>query len=318
MSAPITIYVCPPGAPTWKTLGRGPERAGGRLHPVPRHARAAQERRASARRLRGARHADTRACPATRHRRRRHAGRTASGSLASSQGRRCKAVTSSTWATSRRGARGAVRRRARAGAAVARRGLRPAGARGDVAGVPVVASNRGSLPEVVGNAASCSTRGRRPLGGGDRARRRATSRGPPTWRARVSSAPGRSPGRSRPPSCARPIATPFARRGAALTCESRSTPRARRHARPASAATCRSCCGLGRAARGRRARVHPVRPERAGPSTHSGTSALLPGVAPGSGTLWEQLVLPRLVARERRRAVRAGYTARSGAAFRWC
>ena len=68
------------------------------------------------------------------------------------------------------------------------------------AGVPVIASNRGSLPEVVGNAGVLlDPTGRNRVGGGDRTRCRRHHVGNRRWRARGSSAPGRSPGKSRLP-----------------------------------------------------------------------------------------------------------------------
>ena len=144
------IYVCPPGAPDWTTLGRAAERAVRRLRPVLRHARAAEERRRAARRLRAAAAQRRRRAPADRSPARDAA---AARSLAATHRQRAAREP-------RRAHRLRRRRRARGAVSTARVLVLPSLDEGFglpaleamSAGVPVIVSSRGSLPEVVQDA----------------------------------------------------------------------------------------------------------------------------------------------------------------------
>ena len=153
--------------------------------------------------------------------------------------------------------RDAVRRRAAARAAVVRRRLRHPGARSDDLGVPVVAANRGALPEVLGDAGA-ARRSRRPGRDrrGHRAAARRSRRSPRRASARASRARGSSGGPHGARVCdAYQQAIAHARRHRSRAADAHRHRRARavRAAPPASAATLSGLLarvGRGRAARG--------------------------------------------------------------------
>ena len=240
--------VCPPGAPAWPRPVDRPRR---RADPLPGHARAAQERRRAARRLRAAARGAARRA-AARARRRADAGVRAAGCARSQSRRSPGRVTHLGYVSDAERAASSTRSASMLVLPSLDEGLRDAGARSDDDRRAGRSSpTRGALPEVVGDAgllvepddaagwrrrwSACLTDAGAGVAGDRGAGSRARARSSPGTRARAGCSDAST--RRRPSGD-----------GPAGDCAARASASTRAScwaSRPASAAISASCCGAG-------------------------------------------------------------------------